>query len=253
MKLHIVIFILSFFAVTAVKAQRNVKDSAIATPWVAIHYGLNTTAGDLALRYGTLNHVGSMAGYKTAKNWVFGLDGNFIFGSIVHQPNLFANLVDSYGNVTDEGGSVGLVVVSERGFNINTMVGKVIPIFSPNANSGLYIHGGVGYIQHRTRIDTQDQVIPSLELNYRKGYDRYSTGVSFHQFIGYAFMANQGFVNFYGGFYINEALTYNRREVFFDQPDTPVSTKAMHDLQYGIKLGWFIPIYNRKPKDFYYD
>jgi len=253
MKLHIILFILSFSAITIVKAQRNIRDSAVATPWVAIHYGINATSGDLAVRYGTLNHIGAMVGYKTAKNWVFGFDGNFIFGSTVRQPNLFGNLVDSYGTVTDESGSIGLVVVSMRGFNVNTMVGKVIPIFSPNANSGLYIHGGVGYIQHKTRIDTQDQVIPSLELNYRKGYDRYSTGVSFHQFIGYAFMANQGFVNFYGGFYINEAFTYNRREVFFDQPDVPVSKKAMQDIQYGIKLGWFIPIYNRKPKDFYYD
>jgi hypothetical protein len=253
MKFTLLLLFGTLFGTLSIQAQRNVEDSAISTPWVAIHYGINATSGDLADRYGTLNHIGAMAGYKTNRNWVFGLDGNFIFGSQVKMPNLFGGLVDSYGNVTDDAGSVGLVVVSMRGFNINTMVGKVIPILSPNANSGIYVHGGIGYIQHKTRIDTQDQVIPSLELEYRKGYDRYSTGVSFHQFLGYAFMSNQGFVNFYGGFYVNEGITYNRREIFFDQPDSPVSTKPMYDIQYGVKLGWFIPIYQRKPKDFYYD
>lgn len=253
MKKHILLSTALFLTTWQANAQRNVTDSAIATPWVALHYGLNATDGDLAKRFGVLNHVGAMAGYKTERNWVFGFDGNFIFGSKVRLPDLFTGLVDSYGNITDDTGSTGIVVVSARGFNINTMVGKVIPVFSPNSNSGIYVHGGVGYIQHRVRIDTQDQVIPSLELKYRHGYDRYSTGINFHQFLGYAFMANQGFVNFYGGFYINEGITYNRRNVFYDRPDEPVSKEPMLDLQYGFKIGWFIPIYQRKPKDYYYD
>ena len=59
--------------------QRNVKDSAIATPWIGVHYGGNFTAGDLADRYGYLNHIGIIAGYKTATNWYFGMESNFIF------------------------------------------------------------------------------------------------------------------------------------------------------------------------------
>ena len=51
--------------------QRNVSDSAIATPWIALHYGLNAPGGDLKERFGVINHVGAMAGYKTSKNWVF--------------------------------------------------------------------------------------------------------------------------------------------------------------------------------------
>jgi hypothetical protein len=27
----------------------------------------------------------------------------------------------------------------------------------------------------------------------------------------------------------------------------------MFDLQYGFKVGWFIPIYQRKPKDYYFE
>jgi hypothetical protein len=233
--------------------QRNVRDSAIATPWIAIHYGLNAPAGDLKERFGLVNHLGAMAGYKTNKNWVFGFDGNFMFGNQIKIPNMLSHLTDSYGNITDVNGDIAIVVVTMRGFNVNAMVGKVFPVLSPNKNSGIYVHGGLGYLQYKARVETQDQVIPTLEKKYRKGYDRYTTGLNFHQFVGYAFMANQGFLNFYAGFYIQEGLTHNRRQVFFDQPDIPVSNALRLDMQYGFKVGWFVPVYKRKPKDFYFD
>ncbi|WP_294672736.1 hypothetical protein [uncultured Fluviicola sp.] len=233
--------------------QRNVRDSAIATPWIAIHYGLNAPGGDLKERFGVINHVGAMAGYKTSRNWVYGLDGNFMFGNKVKTPDMFAAITNSYGYIHDANGDVAIVVVNMRGFNVNAMVGKVFPVLSPNKNSGLYVHAGLGYVQHKIRVETQDQVVPTLELKYRKGYDRYTTGLNFHQFAGYAFMANQGFVNFYAGFYIQEGLTYNRRDIFFDQPDVPVSKAQRLDLQYGFKVGWFVPVYKRKPKDYYFE
>lgn len=244
-----ILMLLPFLAV----AQRNVKDSVIATPYCAIHYGINQTYGDLSERFGILNHIGGLASWKTSRNLVLGFEGNFIFGSQVKTKDLFANLVDANGNIYDESGEVGLVVVNARGFNIDATIGKVFPILSPNENSGLFVHGGIGYIQHKIRVETQEQYIPTLETVYRKGYDRYTTGFNFHEFVGYSFLANQGVVNFYGGFYFSQGLTKNRREVFFDQPDTPVPTNWRLDGQMGIKLGWFIPVYERKPKEFYYD
>ena len=106
------------------------------------------------------------------------------------------------------------------------MVGKVFPVLSMNENSGIYVHAGVGYLQHKLRIESNDQVIPSLELDYKKGYDRFTSGINFHQFVGYAFLANQGIVNFYGGFYAQQGLTYNRREIFFDRPDRRSSQRT---------------------------
>lgn len=234
-------------------SQRNVRDSVIATPWISVHYGLNFPTGELKERFGLINHVGGMISYKTKKNWVYGVEGNFMFGNQVKIPGMFSKLVDSYGNITDVTGEIASVSVGMRGFNANVMVGKVITVLSPNENSGIFIHGGIGYMQYRARIETPHQVIPLIEKNYRKGYDRYTTGVNFHQFVGYAFMANSGFLNFYGGFYIQEGLTKNRRDIFFDEPDVPVSKELRLDLQYGFKVGWFIPIYKRKPKDYYFD
>ena len=140
-----------------------------------------------------------------------------------------------------------------RGINVNVSIGKVIPVLSPNRNSGIFINGGLGYLIHHMRIESNDQVIPVLELNYRKGYDRLTAGVNFHQFIGYAFMANGGFYNFYGGFYAQEGFTKNLRTINFDEPSIPVSNKTRLDVQFGFRLGWMIPFYKRKPKDFYFN
>lgn len=253
MKKLITILLLVLFFSTGLIAQRNVKDSIIGTPWIAVNYGGNWTHGDLALKFGYLNHLGILAGYKTNKNWFYGFDGNFIFGNHVHLNGMFDQLIDSKGNITDINGDIAKVVVSAKGFNSNITIGKVFPLLSPNMNSGIFVHGGIGFLAHKFRIDTQDHVVPQIELNYRKGYDQLTMGPNFHQFAGYSFMANQGLINFYGGFYAQEGLTKNMRTVFFHQPDVPVSKKTMLDIQVGFKLGWFIPFYVRKPKDYYID
>lgn len=234
-------------------AQRNVKDSTIGTPWLTVQYGFNFCGGDLADRYGHFNHIGFFAGYKTKKNWVFGGESHYMFGNDIRLTGLFDHLVDSYGNITDENGDIAKVLVFSRGVHANGIIGKVLPIFSPNKNSGIYINLGVGYLLHKLRIETNDQVIPELELDYRRGYDRLTTGLNTSQFLGYAFMANHSFVNFVAGFYIQEGFTYNRRTLNYDSPETPVSTDMRLDLQYGIKVGWMIPIYKRQPKEFYYN
>ena len=234
-------------------AQRNIRDSSIATPLIGFHYGGNFTSADLADRYGYLNHVGISAGYKTAKNWYMSFDGNFMFGNQTRMTGLFDGLVDEYGNITDLNGDVAIVLVYPRGFNANLSFGKLFPVLSPNANSGILFHFGGGYLLHRLRIETNDQVVPALELDYKRGYDRLTTGLNLHQFLGYSFLANSGAWNFYGGFYIQEGFTKNRRTIFFDQPDVPVSTKTRLDIQYGFRVGWYIPFYRRMPKDYYFD
>lgn len=249
-------FFITFLFVTVISssfAQRNVKDSVISTPLIGIHYGGNWSAGDLAKRYGFANHLGISANYKTVKNWCFGFEGNFLFGDNLRLSGLFDHLMDASGNITDINGDIGRILVYERGFNLNVSVGKIFPVFSPNNNSGILISGGIGYGLHKMSIETSDQVIPQLELDYRKGYDRLASGINFHQFLGYSFLRNSGALNFYAGFYIQEALTKNQRNIFFDAPTEVVSKKQMLDIQYGFRIGWYIPFYKRQTKEYYYN
>jgi hypothetical protein len=234
-------------------SQLNLRDSTISMPWFAVHYGGNWSQKDLLQKFGYLNHLGFFAGYKTNKNWIWGIDANFIFSEKVKLTGLYDHLRDSNGNISDVNGDIAIVVTQARGLNANLSIGKVIPVLSVNKNSGIYIHAGLGYLTHKIRTETQEHVVPQIELEYRKGYDRLVSGINFHQFIGYAFLGNTSLIKFYAGFYAQQGFTQNLRDIFFDQPEIPVSQATMKDFQAGFRLGWFIPIYKRKPKDFYFN
>ena len=235
------------------RAQSQKSDSAVSRTWIGFEYGANGTSADLADRYGFLNHLGLMTGFKTKKNYFFGLNSYFLFGNEVRLTGVFDHLTDAYGNITDINGDIAALVVFPRGFSSNLTIGKILPFLNVNKNSGVFIHGGVGFLLHKMKIETNEQVVPQLELDYKKGYDRLTTGINFHQFLGYNFMASTGGYHFYGGFYAQQGLTKNRRDLFYDRPDEEVSKDTRLDIQMGLKLGWVIPIYKRQPKEFYFD
>lgn len=236
-------------------AQKNQKDSADAVIVLSFEYGGSWSEGDLKDRFGYFNHVGATVGYKFKRNWYAGLSGNFMFGNQINIPGseLFHNLVDSKGNITDNGGSVANVLTFSRGLHIEVEGGRVFNRLGHNKNSGVMLKLGVGYLHHKIRIETNDQVVPQLEEEYRKGYDRYTSGIDASQFIGYLFMSKNSFLNFYASFFIIEGFTKNRRNINWDQPNIPVSTGLRLDLMYGFKIGWLIPVSNRQTKEFYYN
>lgn len=234
-------------------AQNQKSDSAVSRTWIGLEYGANSTFGDLSDRYGFLNQIGLMTGFKTKKNYFFGLNSYFLFGNDVRLTGVFDHLTDEYGNITDVNGDIAALVVFPRGFSSNLTIGKILPILNVNSNSGIFIHGGIGFLLHKMKIETNEQVVPQLELDYKKGYDRLTTGINFHQFLGYNFMATTGGYHFYGGFYAQQGFTKNRRDLFYDRPDEEVSKDTRLDIQMGLKLGWVIPIYKRQPKEFYFD
>ena len=255
MKLKILLIICLTLSYSGTYSQRNMSDSTIGTPLLGIQYGLSWTGGDLAERYGLFNNVGFASGYKFSNNFYLGVEGDFMFGRDIRMDvnEIFGHLADSKGNITDINGDIGTVLLFSRGFHVNIEVGKVFSRLGHNENSGLFVKVGGGYLNHRMRIETNDHVIPSLELDYKRGYDRLTTGFNLSQFVGYLFMANNNFLNFYAGFFIQEGFTQNKRTVFYDQPDTPVPSDTRLDILYGVKLGWLIPVYKRRPKDFYYN
>ena len=114
-------------------SQRNVKDSIIGTPIFALHYGGNLTSADLKDRYGYLNHIGGLVGYKTSENWFWGVEANFIFGNKIRMNDPLKNLRDSNGNITDENGEVIANTSPSHMFNKNGEVLKMSKILKVEA------------------------------------------------------------------------------------------------------------------------
>ena len=245
---------LLIFARTAFIAFGQVSGSEpVSLPVVGVHYGGAFSGGDLAERYGYFNRIGLTAGYKFKSNWSFGLESDFWFSDNVRLTGLFDHLVDGAGNITNDLGLPASVLVYPRGVHVNAYVGKLFPLNDNNRNSGILVQLSGGYMLHRLRIETNDNVVPQIELDYKKGYDRLSTGLNAQQFLGYSFLNNRGSASFYAGLYFQQGFTYNRRTINFDQPDIPVSTARRLDLQTGFRIGWYIPFYSAEPREYYYN
>jgi hypothetical protein len=220
-----------------------------------VQYGANLPGGDLAKRYGFLNHIGGGVTFRSSKNFLLGIESSFIFGNQFKSEfdSVFSHLTDEKGNITDINGDIAVVMTYARGFHANATIGKLVPLSAKKKASHLQVQVGVGYLQHRFRIETNRQVVPQIETAYRKGYDRFTTGLNTSQFIGYAFIPEEGFYQFYTGFYAQQGYTYNRRTINFDQPNVPVSKELRFDLQVGLRLGWYIPFYKAEPRDYYFE
>lgn len=242
--------ILVFLGLT-VFGQRNVTKDVISTPMVGLHYSAMIPFADMKDRYGFLNQIGATAGYKDKQNWVYGIEGNFYFGNRVKNDSIFNFMRDNLGNISEADGQFGIVEILSRGFNINAHMGKIIPIFGSNPNSGLYVNFGVGYTLMKYRIQTTYDFIPILEEENRKLYDRQTVGLSLSQFVGFSQISSNRSIHFYGGIYANQGFTKFSRSYFYDQGPAP--TGLLRDFQIGLRAGWYVPIYKRKAKTIYFD
>lgn len=230
-------------------SQKNIKERSENMPIISFHYGIYNPAGDLEKRFGSNSGIGLSFHYKTKSNYLIGAEGNFLFGRNVKENAILDQITSEDGEVFDKDSQISTILLFERGYTVTANIGKIFPIIGPNPNSGLLIKLGGGFMQHKIRIEHQNNRIPQLDGEYYKGYDRLSNGLLLTQFVGYHNMSNSKLTNFYIGFEFMEGFTQNRREVNFDtkMKDT---TKRL-DILYGLKLGWCLSIYKRTSNDYY--
>ena len=121
-----------------VKAQGSLRDSSISMTMVMPGYAMQVPAGDMKTRFGINSSLSMDVIYKNRRKWFVGIQGCFIFGSKVNQPDLFANLVTSQGEVIGADGKYADVRVFERGYYITLTGGKMLSGKKPNPNCGFF-------------------------------------------------------------------------------------------------------------------
>jgi hypothetical protein len=127
--------------------------------------------------------------------------------------------------------------------------GKLFPVLSPNPNSGPLIMIGGGYMSDKIKIHDDDNTAPQIQGDYKKGYDRLNTGLVLSGTIGYLLMSDSRLINFLIGFEFMQTWTKYRRARNFDtgkQDNSSLSSQF-----YGVKVKWMIPLYKRRPKNYY--
>lgn len=218
---------------------------------IGINGNLDFPGGDMAKRFGTSYRVGGSLQYKTTKNWLFGAKFDFILGNNIKDDSLMINLKDANGQVIAQDGQRIGVGTFQRGYMVGVQAGKIINIGKKNGDNGILFLTGVGFMQHKINIFDRTQSTPQLNKTMKKGYDRLTNGMHLEQYIGYAYFANNGLVNFNIGLNIAAGFTKGRRDYLYDV--MRADNQSRFDLLFGIKAGWYIPVFKRKSEEIFFE
>lgn len=251
MKKYIPILALLILSPYIAICQENKKDSIVPRTMITMSYTFQVPGGDMSKRFLSNSAIGGGFLYKTRHNFLLGVDGYFMFRDTIKETSILDSIKTSNGNIIDGNGEYVDVRILERGFNFGLKAGKLFPVSSSNKNSGILVLCGVGFMQHKIRIENKNNSAPQISGDYRKGYDRLTNGLSVSEFVGYMHMGESRLVNFYAGFEFTQAWTQNRRSYNFDLRGAD-NTKRM-DLLSGFRIGWVIPLNKREPEKFYYN
>lgn len=210
--------------------------------------GIYFSGADFADTYGMSGQIGLGFDYKLKQNWIFGLEGNFIFGSDINDNNIIDVLRTENGFLIGLDGDLYAPTIYLRGYDFQAFAGKIIPFSTSSLSSGLLVKLGIGYIQHKILYNIQQkETLPQISGEYAKGYDRMSSGLKLNQFIGYHYMSNNHLINFIIGFDISEGFTKNRRGYNYDTGMAETESKL--DLLYGLRATWILPFYKKGSSD----
>ncbi len=205
-----------------------------------IYYGAFVPGGDLKDRFGNSFDIGIGVEYILAKsNIIFGGSGSIIFGTEVKE-DVLVNLRNSAGFIVGSGG-ISDVSLRQRGWQARIYGGKLFGIAPKNKRSGIRVLVGVGFLQHKIRIQDNGGSVTQLFGDYSKGYDRMSNGLSLHQYIGYQLLSKNRLINIHAGFEFTQAFTQNRRSYNWDTMSRDETKRT--DLLTGFSVGWALPFY----------
>lgn len=232
------------------RAQSLLKDSVMGVWLISAHYSYQLPMGDMADRFGGNSALGGMFGFKNGKNWLYGVEGAYMFSNNVKDLGQFANI--SLGNnvLIRTDGRVESVFLAQRGFTVDAFFGKMIPFKKPNVNSGLVLKLGLGMLWHKIRIIGDKEYLPQITGGYERGYDRLTNGLLVTPFIGYQYMSLSRVLNCYAGIEFNLGLTKGRRAWNYDQ-NAPGDGRRT-DMLIGFKAGWIITKYVAYTEKYYY-
>jgi hypothetical protein len=188
-------------------------------------------------------------GYKTQNNWMFSAEATFLFTNNLNEDPL-DSISGENGQIINRYGDYSRVYLSQRGWHAKITAGKIFPVFNSNANSGFFVKGSVGILQHRIFIDNKGNNAPQIVGDYVKGYDRMCYGLSVLEFVGWQNFSSKNGLHFFAGFEFTQGFTKNRRS--WDFATNKKIDEQRIDLLYSFKIGWYIPMGKRQATNYYY-
>lgn len=249
----LIITLLTILPIVA-SAQYDIKSEKISTWMFQVTYAYQFPGMDTKTLFGDNHSIGGSVFYKTDKNWIFSINGNFISGNNVNitRQQLFGDILDNNGEIITGDGIYGSYALFERGAHFQARVGKIFPVLSPNPNCGFFVQGGLGYLYNRVRTEFGSYASPppALAGDYLYGYDRMRGGFAWSAEIGYLVLSNSRVLNFSLSLEFTQAYTKPLRKWDFNLMGKDTNTYV--DQYIGIRAAIYIPTYKRKPAEYYY-
>ena len=240
-----------FLNSSTVLAQKDSANTFRATLLNA-SYAFAVPAADLAQRFGfSMSAGGSLENVSLNTGWIYGVEGYYFFGTDVKE-DVLSGFRTTDGNVLSDIGNYGGVELRERGFYAGIHAGKIFKL-TDNGNKfgGLRCTFGIGVLQHKIRLQDDNNSFAQVHVPYDVGYDRLTNGIAFNQFIGYQLLSRDKKVNFFFGAELTEGITKNRRVYNFDTRQN--DTRTRFDILAGIRAGWsFVLSTHKKAEDIEY-
>lgn len=241
---------LLFLCALPTRAQQS-EASPLSAWLIKPSLGYQYSGGDLESRFGNNLSAGLGVGYKTNENWIFSIDGQYIFGQNVRNVGqLLHPVLSDKGAIFNQTGNYATFDVAERGYYGTFDISKTFNLLSVNPNSGINLLLGAGYITHWVHITNPGQDSPQINGEYLKGYDERSGGMLLKQSIGYMYLSHNRRINLRLSFEVLEGFTTNYRK-FSYSTGRPVEGRKL-DLLYGFRLQWVLPIYSEGGATYYY-
>jgi len=245
---HVLFYLLC--SVQVLHSQVSVKDSSIALSMLHVQGAYTIPDLDLATRFGNYFSIGAGFQHKTASNFIFKTDFHFLTGNTVKEVGMVLSISTPDTFIIGADGTLYDARLMMRGIQGSVQGGKLFSVAGPNPNSGITLLGGIGFMQHKIRIDPGENVpVPQLTGEYKKGYDRLSNGLFFSGSLGYLYFSNRRLVNFHIALTYQYGLLQNRRSWNFDENRQDTSVRK--DAAWGIQFGWILPLFKKIPNDYY--
>jgi hypothetical protein len=235
-------FLLFLSTCSSLMAQRNLPKNFNAFN-INASFGAQMPAGDFAARFANSLGLGGGVEYvKIPSGWSYSLQVQYLFGQNVRE-DVLAKIRTTDGNIIGETNAYADVGLHLRGLYTGASVGKILKLHdNGNRFGGIRLALGVGWLNHHIRIQDNSQgSVPHLDVQYAKGYDRYTSGIALTQLVGYQIVSRDRTFNFFAGLEFTEGFTRNRRGFNFDTMLR--DDLKRHDILYGVRVGWSIALF----------
>lgn len=242
MKIRLILFS-AILSITTLAQEK--KNMILISP----NYSYQFPIADMKDIYGNNSLIGIDISKINNQNILYGFSGHFIFSDNIKDTTILDHLMDANRNIIDENGQIANVLLQQRGFSFYTKLGYFYPL--KHNSSGLLSYMGLGFLQHKIRIDIRNSNTPQLSKENLEMYDQLSNGIITSGFLGYMHISKKNHAHIYIGIECIRGFTKNRRNYNYNAGGA--IKELRNDSFFGIKFGWIIPVGKRNTKEYYYN